>query len=277
MNNKAGEELNQLSRLLFNEAAKKWYVAIALEVVAGAIATIVGVARFPDNATFILIIVASVMAVSAYVSRLRFHVQYDTAETMRRQSILSEALDWPIDKIQLSEWKQRAGKRLRTAAKTKPRVDGYYDTKKEIGPERLADMMIESAFYTRNLYIKLRTIIWIVFVAATLSVALLLIIALSSPLPSNAGMLISQAVLLFIPTVLSIDLLGWGIKLGGLISGIREVESDLERLVQNKVADLSQVMRIVSEYNCLVTMGMPIHNWLFNKWHDEIKELWDER
>jgi len=39
-NRQVGEELNQLSRLLFDSAARKWYGAIALEVGAGVLAAV---------------------------------------------------------------------------------------------------------------------------------------------------------------------------------------------------------------------------------------------
>jgi len=80
-----------------------------------------------------------------------------------------------------------------------------------------------------------------------------------------------------VPTALAIDLLGWAIKLGGLISGIKDIEIDLDRIHGAVELDLPQVMRLVSEYNCQVVIGIPIHNWMFNKWHDEISELWKDR
>jgi hypothetical protein len=74
--------------------------------------------------------------------------------------------------------------------------------------------------------------------------------------------------------LLTIDLLGWAIRLGRLMSGIRAVETDLERLEGADADDAQQVLRLVSEYNCLVVNGFPIHPRMYQRWHDEIHQLW---
>jgi hypothetical protein len=272
-----GEELNQLSRLLFDSAARKWYGAIAVEVGSGVLAVIVGLTHFADDIAFFFTFVGVLLLVGAYALRLRFAEQYGVAETMRRQSILSEALDWPVDKIQMSEWQQRAGRNLRRILKLKPREPDYYATTQEVGYTRLVEMTMESAFYTRHFYIRIRTYIWTVFTVVTLAVVILSVIALTNAVPKTVSMLVAQALVLILPTVLAVDLVGWGIRLQGLINGIHEVEVDLDRLLQAKDTDLPHVMRLISEYNCQVVSGLPIHNWIFNRWHNEICELWQDR
>ena len=77
--------------------------------------------------------------------------------------------------------------------------------------------------------------------------------------------------------VLSENLLGWAPKLGRLTSTIQEVEDGLECLKNTSTLDVPQVMRLVSEYNCQFVEGIPIHSWLFLRWHDETHELWESR
>ena len=276
-NQQAGEELNQLSRLLFDAAANKWYLAIGLEIVSGLVAVVVGVAHFPDDVALYVTLVGIIPLVIAYVLRLQFSDQYGVAETMRRQSILCEALDWPVDKIQMSEWKQRAGVKLRKVLKLQPRDPDYYATRQPMGLGRLAEMTIESTFYTRHFYLRLKGWVWMIFVAATALLILVLVVALTNAVPKTLDMIVAQALVLLLPIVLAVDLLGWGLKLQGLTNGIREVEADLERIRKSESVDLPQVMRLVSEYNCQVVTGLPIHNLMFARWHNEIAELWQER
>jgi hypothetical protein len=80
----------------------------------------------------------------AYYLRLRFHNQYDLAETMRRQSVLTEALAWPIERVQATEWRRRAGRRILERFKLKPREADYYTTTQATGPARLVAMTLES-------------------------------------------------------------------------------------------------------------------------------------
>jgi hypothetical protein len=81
----------------------------------------------------------------------------------------------------------------------------------------------------------------------------------------------------FAPVVIAIDVFGWALRLGRLGSAIRSVEAGLQQLIDANNAELPEVLRWVSEYNCQVVQGIPILNWLFNRWHDEIAELWGKR
>jgi hypothetical protein len=138
-------------------------------------------------------------------------------------------------------------------------------------------MTLESAFYTRHLYGKLRILVWALFGCALLISALALTVPALEATPAAAGVRIASAVYLLLPVLLTIDLLGWAIRLGRLITGIRDIEANLERLQAADRLDLPQVMRLVSEYNCQVIAGFPIHPRLFSWWHDEISELWRRR
>lgn len=273
----SGEELSQLSRLLFDSAADKWYLALSLQMGAGIAAAILGVMSLPGNWSL-----AGAMAVTAIMSlayglRLRFSQQYSMAEAMRRQSVLTEALGMAFSKTQMSVWRQRAGERIRKRVKVEPLAPDYYATKKNVGAAKLAEMTIESAFYTRYLYCKLRTWAWIIFVAATLTAAFIVSVALMGVVPTTFGPIIAKVLYSLVPVALAVDLLGWGIKLGWITAGIQNVEAGLEQLAGSRKVDLSEVMRYVSEYNCQVVGGLPIHNWLFKRWHGEISDHWQQR
>jgi hypothetical protein len=276
-NQEAGKELNQLAHFLFATAADNWYIAIALELGGGLLAAIAGVTKLPDIPTFTITAVATALIVVAYILRQNFYDQYDIAETMRRQSVLSESLDWPISKLQMSEWQLRAGKKIRSLAKSTRRAPDYYSTESNIGPERLAEMTVESAFYTRNLYIKIKSIILKLFLISSSLIILVIVMALVSPIPTGANMVVAQAFILMVPIALTVDLYGRYRKLGDLISAIKDIEKDLDRLRETNDFSLQQVMRLVSEYNCQVVSGIPIHNKMFKNWQNEIKELWEVR
>src|SRR6266849_7139191 len=83
-----------------------------------------------------------------------------------------------------------------------------------------------------------------------------------APVPDNVRLLVAKALLSFITLVLSVNLLGWALKLGRLASTIQEAEEGLERLKNTSTLDVPQVIRLVSEYNCQVVDGIPIHSWL---------------
>jgi hypothetical protein len=272
-----GEELSQLARLMFDACANKWYAALGLEVFAGFLALVLDLLNLPSTWALGGAVVGVVLLGIAYYLRLQFEDQYHSAETMRRQSVFTEALNWPLSTIQYSEWQRKAGKRIRAKLKITQREGDYYETQKAAGPERLAEMTAESAFYTRHLYLKLQWWLWALFITAACLFILVSLTTLIAPVPDNVRVLVAKALYSFILIVLSANLLGWALKLGRLASTIQEVEEGLERLKNTSALDVPQVMRLVSEYNCQVVEGIPVHSWLFRRWHDEIRDLWENR
>jgi hypothetical protein len=272
-----GPELNQLSRLLFDDAASNWYMSAGIEIIAGILGAVLSIMGVSDNWALLGAIVGLALFAVAYYLRLRFEDKYDRAETMRRQSVLTEALDWPVEPIQASEWRRRAGRKVMERFRRQPRSQGYYSTPEPIGSGRLAEMTLESAFWTRHLYGKLRTIVWAIFVLALIVSGLVISIPAFGIAPQGVAIRIATAVYILLPILLTIDLLGWAIRLGRLMSSIRAIEIDLERLKASGSLDAQQVLRLVSEYNCQVIGGFPIHPWIYRHWHDEIHELWTQR
>jgi hypothetical protein len=272
-----GEELNQLSRLLFNKAAHFWYQGLLFEIIAGFLGIILSFFELTDDLKLLFGILGFALLFIAYVRKLQFDNVYDHAETMRRQSVLSEALGWPISKTQFSKWKQKAGKKVLEKFRVTKRDDNYYETKLSLGPERLLEMTIESAFWGRHLYGKLKQYVWIIFAF----IGALCLIAISivpfNIIPKNAGLQIVYSIYLLLPLILSINLFGWAIGLTDLENSLGQIEEDLENLKTSENINTEQVMRLVSEYNCKVVKGFPILNKMFKWWHDEIEQAWKER
>jgi hypothetical protein len=196
---------------------------------------------------------------------------------MRRQSVFTEALGWPVERVQMSEWRNRVGKRIRARLQSEPRSPDYYTTEEDRGPKRLAEMTAESAFYTRHVYSNLKFWIWAAFSVAVAISAVAVIVALTKAIPTSIDLLIGRAVFSFIPIVLAVDLLGWALRLEQLVSGVRRVEEGLDHILEATDVQEAQVLRLVSEYNCQVVGGFPIPKWLFQRWRDDIEELWLQR
>ncbi len=270
-----GEEFNQAARLLFDAAANKWYLSVGLELAAGILSVVLSVCDVSGRLGLGWALVGLLLLGSAYVLRLQFDDLRDTAETMRRQSAFTEGLDWRIDEMQANEWKRKLGHRIRERVRVVHRDPNYYNTEQTVGPQRLAEMTIESAFYTRQMYLKLRTWIWALFIGSILVTGIILLVTVAELVPGQLELPIARAVYAFIPVILTANFLGWALKLNRLIANIDAVEADLRRHVRNRAITLEEVLRLVAEYNCYVAMGFPIHPVLWDHWHQEISELWD--
>lgn len=269
-----GEELNQISRLLFNKGCVFWYSGILIELLIGGFATVVSLLELSLNWNIFCAIIGVIGLTISYYLKYRFNSIYDTAETMRRQSVLTEALNWPISRVQFSKWRLKAGESILNSFKLKGRDQGYYETNEVFGAKKLLDITFESAFWSRHLYVKIRKYI-IVTLAVSVSFGILVLIFSPLPFaPLDIRLKFIYFVYLFLPVILSIDILGWLLKINSLITSIEEIECDLENLMGSSEIKTEEVMRLVSEYNCQVVNGFPIPNWFFKMQHDNIAEFW---
>ena len=276
INLKRGEELNQLSRLLFDTAARKWYVAFGLELVAGLASVVLSLLpSLSDTAKLLSATATALLLVVAYVLRQKFENQYDMAETMRRQSVLTEGLGYPIKIAMFSEWRRRVGKRVLAKFTLTARNNDYYVTKRRPSAKRLLEMTQESAFWTRFLYSKLLDIAWIACGVSTLMLTAVVVALLLGAVPKGATQTFTYGVFLVIPVLLTSNIIGWVLKLKRLVGSICDIEKDMEELAKLTRPDEASVLRLVFEYNCQVVAGFPIPSFVFNREYARIQQEWD--
>ena len=267
--------LSQLARLLFNAAAEKWYAAAIIEFVAGFGGIALSLTNPSGKLGLGLVAVDVFVLIVAYSLRLLGEDQHETAETMRRQSVFAEGLGWSVSTWQMDQWRQRVGKRIRKQAENQPRPSDYYATQVNQGPSRLLEMTVESAFYTYHLYCRIR--MWLGGALIGAFVLLMGLSVISVYLSAHASELTSRILYAAVPVVITLDLVGWWLRLGRRITSLDRLQQGFEHLRQDNQVNAEQVLRLVAEYDNTVTSGIPILNWLFNRWHNEIASLWQKR
>lgn len=276
-NVRKGAELNQIARLLFDAAANNWCISGGVQILAGVTGIVVGLLTLDDSQKLISAIIGFGILLVAYFLKMSSDDQYSTAETMRRQAAFSEGLDWPINSTLMSEWLRRAGNKIIDKAETTPRNENYYYSEEDTGPRKLLEMTVESAFYTRHLYYYLIGLLGFLLLGSIILCFLVLSFLPSKVVPTEYTSQIAYTIYLLLPILLSLDLIGSIIKLKGLTSAILEIEKDMERLAEGSRIESDQVIRLVSEYNCQVACGIPIHPFLFKIWQGGISKLWEKR
>lgn len=269
-----GKELGLLAKFLFDKAVVFWYTAIGIEIFVSLFAIITTVTRLPEKFNISVAAVGFSLLAVAYCLKISFYGAYDTAETMRRQSVLTLALNWPISKVQFSAWRCLAGKNIIKKVDAFQPTHPYYSTKEKEPKLRLLEMTAESAFWTRHLYFYLKRYIRIIFIIALAFVVLVPTLASTDFLSHDFASKIVYIIYLFAPLILTLDVLGWAIKLGRLENAMQQIENDLENLAHEPLLDERKVLRLVSEYNCQVAAGFPVPSWFFNFYHDRIDALW---
>ena len=272
-------ELNQLSRLLFDKAAAFWQYSIAASFLASLVGIFASMAALglKENAT--LAAVAAVILAISYYLRFSFEEIHGAAETMRRQSVLSEGLGWAIPRGQFNEWRQRAGSKILKAIAANPRPDDYYETKSAKSAKRLAEMTFESVFWTKSLYRKMSSYLVTAMLAAVIiSVGVLFVLPLLD-LATTKRLFVVYFIYLAIPLFVSVDMLGLFLRLQRAISALTALSPNIETLANEQNPNSDQVLRLVAEYNCALAAGLPIPKWVFARHHNEIvcAELTDAR
>jgi hypothetical protein len=274
MDNQQGAELNQLSRILFDRAAYLWQCSIILELVAGAIGVLASIAKPSLDWSTIGAIIVALLIGFAYYFRFKYEGKYDIAETMRRQSVLSEGLGWPISKTQFNEWKIRAGNKTIEKHNTFQRPYDYYETTRELGAKKLAEMTYESAFWTKNLYRKIGFYFSSLLIGVVIAFILLISVSVLPYAEQDLRIYFVYTIYLLIPVLLTIDFLGIALRSHRSIHPLGDIERHLEEIIKEDSPKIEEVMRLVSEYNCIVSVGIPIPKWLFKIHHDEIAKIW---
>lgn len=267
--------LNQLSRLMFDKAALRWQWSIGLELFAGAIGVCLSLNTFSVQTNLIGAISLLASIIVAYAIRYNAKSIYEDAETMRRQSVLSEGMGWEIARAQIIDWSSRAGPEIMKKAALNPRPDDYYEHTIGGGSKKLSEMTFKSAHWTRCLYVHLRFYLVSLLVGSIVIVISLLTLAALDILSTEERMGLVYAAFLIAPLVVTIDFLGMTLQLNRAIPDLRDLSTHLEEQASRASPHIGNVMRLVSEYNCIVSSGVPIPNWIWRLHNKAISDSWN--
>lgn len=274
MDNDHGAQLNQLSRLVFDRAAVYWQYSIAGELIAGITGLLTSISTISLKTEIFWAIIATIIFIVAFCLRSAYEYKHEAAETMRRQSVLSEGLGWPIRESDFRKWKSKAGSRLLSKFSKTSRDLDYYATDQPVGPKRLAEMTVESIFWTQSLYEKMQSAFSVVMIPTALII--LLVTSLAIFADNTSGLRIVYAVYVAIPIIIALDLLGVLLRVHRSIRGLSELEGSLESLIEKDTPESTEVLRLVFEYNCILSAGIVIPNWFYRLFRAQIQQCWDQ-
>lgn len=269
--------LGRLAGLMFDGAARLWYRALWLEAAAAVVGLGVAMAAPTGLAGLVLAVSLLALVAAAYAVRLFAEDRHETAQTMRRQAALSEGLGWRIEPTQLAGWRRKAGVALLRRVDDEPRDPAYYATRQPRGPRRMAEMTLESCFYTYHVVIVIRQLLFVALLVAGLVVAVTGYLALSLGQSDELDAAVAQVAAAIVSLLITLDVVGWILRLGRQLEVLREVQAGLDRTLEAVEPDLRDVLRVVSEYDCGLVTSIPVHGRLWAWKHDDIAALWRER
>ena len=256
-------EANSASRL------QTWIIRIqgALAVLAGATVYVTN-----DKLAYLGAILTLVLAALwAWVS-LRFRARRGPSERARRATLLMTSLGTSLS---AHDWRDLFGSFIASAEAGKALEDpNYYATAAGFGPQRLAEAIEESTFWSAHLLRKSANVTWFRFGLAFILALILLLGSLPFTPAENilGGVRVGCALLvLFVST----DVIGAAFSYS-------EAATLLDRLLTRITAvraanfPLSDVLLILCDYNSTVEGAPMFVPGLYDKHKDSFQQLWDD-
>lgn len=265
----------QLSFALMGEA--KLYLLFS--IIFGVLTTIIGVlisflsSEWRNEWGLGAAALSSLFAIVSFVFFRKYEGKYDLASEAKRFALFENGLGWVIPVKVLTDINNRAGERASKAG-TLIEVSEYYASTKNSGPSRLLDHLLESAFFTFNLYRTLQEILGVVIIILFGAVAVIGWAYLVSPETQDFRVMIGQFIVVLIPAILSIGLVSSWFKLRDLSHYIELIFIEAEGM---RRPTEREVVRLVSEYNCRIAQGLPIPGLLYNHRRNYLNKLWAQR
>lgn len=267
-------ELTSLQRAEFDKASKyfNWIVGFqfAIAVVAAASVFISDERRVYAAALSVVVLAFGYAVLGVLYRRSR-----SLAERTRRLTLVKGGLGHAISPAEDRDLKTRFSRRTIAAARTYDST-GYYDVGSNPGPQRLVDMIEQSAFWSADLFrhSATRSFVW---GGGALLLAILIFILV--PLPFLSGgteMSAARVVFALVPFFLSTEVAGSGIAYW-------IASDDLERLLGQIETDKARGISIecalvlLTEYNSSVEAAPTILPGVFRSRNPILNELWAKR
>lgn len=270
-------KINQLARFLFDRASDYFYGSMAAELCIGLVVAITSPFLTEISHQYFLSLVALAALSITYYFKKKAETLHGDAETMRRQSVLSQALGWKIDAISYQLWKEKADSKTLSKLEATRLPSDYYATTQDDHAKKLLEMTSESSFWSMQMNKRAKEL----FIGLLLFFILLLIIGFFTLpfLEKVSTQPIAYSLILIIPTLLSIDVLGLVLRLHTNEGELRDIYCETAKILSKRGTkkDVPLAIRWASEYNCLMANRVPMFRLFYQWWKVDIQKQWDTR
>ena len=198
------------------------------------------------------------------------------ADKCRRLILYADGLGRPINSEELSEVRAWG---MCSSLQDAKFIAPYYTSAKSVGPNRLADIVAESSFFTYQLCERVLGAFWIVFAVSLIMVVSLLFLSdlLASSLAQGITVSIenvAKSVALVIAFLLSADFLLLIKRYSDLRSTAHNTFRQCVSLRDKESLQEAQILWIVEDYNISVSRGPLIPGFFYRKYKDELNRVY---
>jgi hypothetical protein len=251
-------------------AAKRWAM-LNLSIGAAIYLVSLTVIFLPTGGEKLVAIIVLLAQIFTFFARAKMDESYGCGETIRRAAMLQDGLGIRPSALVIADLCAR----VCLPESTKPPYLGsYYASQSEIGPKRLAEILLESAFWTKNLSRKTEKIMWWVIAVSTI---VIVSTAIAFLLWGSHGTRLED-----IAKILLISLGFWtvgdwavlALKYRTLADSTESALSSIEKLVVSTAPDPNEALILLGEYNAALACGPVIPQMVYNHYQCRFNEAW---
>lgn len=257
----------QLSRAGFTEAKRllRWKLGFECSLIACA----VGALWCEGAAAYWLSLVALGSQSCAWVSRHRGLSTQGLAERAKRHAMLLDALGSNECSLELTDLRSEF-KQTVTVAAAKADAKGYYFSKENPGASRLRDHVLESAFWSKDLYKKAGENALVV--VAVLFFAILAAVFFSvAEASSDTRLLLARIMVVLLSSAVMFELLGDGLTWRAASS---DANRSFHRAEHADPESEHQRLALFGDYSAATAAAPPIPDRVYKNSENHLNTIW---
>lgn len=214
-------------------------------------------------------IAAFVVPLFLFFTRFEYTHHYEIAEKMRRLLLLMDSLGVEPSQAELAQfWAETGRGRVKTVAFVRP----YYDSKRPIGFNRLAENVGESAYFTKYLS-RAAAATFALFSCLGIILVVLLLVTVSW-LKIEAGDLYSRV---FVTTAVFFstgDFCWIALQFFRLHSSCHTILTRAGKMNDENDIRPEDAYRLMQDYNCALIQALPIPEFFYGKRIGKLNRAW---
>lgn len=265
------EDLGDIRNLLYKKAEFWWGISLILSVAMLAVSVTVFWVESSRLIAF-LGLLGLLVPVAITWARETSSVNMIRADKCRRLILFSDGLGEEISPNELAQVRAWA---IGSVLESAPYVKPYFSSNKPPSPERLADILTESAYFTDYLACKLQFYLRILFIASlVVAITVLNLADVVSGAQQASLILTAKIVAVFITFLISGDFLLLAKKFGDLQRSASEIFSRCARLRETENISRHEVQGLADDYSVALLQSAPIPSWLYEKFRDSLNRAY---
>lgn len=153
-------------------------------------------------------------------------------------------------------------------------LGSYYASRSPVGAKRVAEILLESAFWTKNLARKTQKIMWWIIAISTI---LIVCTAMACLLWGSQGSRLEE-----IAKVVLVSLGFWtvgdwavlAIKYGALANSTEALLGNIDELMKSSAPDSNEALILLGEYNAALACGPVIPQLVYKYYQSKFNQAW---